>query len=75
MKTLNNENERYITQSCKGVFHMVNVNVNFQLDKSIHTRAKAYALEKDKTIKEVYTQWIVEGLERETGQTTLYDEK
>ena len=53
---------------------MTDINVNFQLDKSIHTRAKAYALEKDKTIKEVYTKWIIEGLERETGQTTLYDE-
>jgi len=50
------------------------INVNFQLDKSIHARAKEYALKKDKTIKEIYTKWIVEGLERETSQTSLYVE-
>ena len=53
---------------------MVNVRVNFEIDKSIHQRAKELAVKKEKTIREVYTQWIVEGLERETGQTTLYDE-
>ena len=53
---------------------MTNVRVNFDIEKSIHTRAKAHALEKEKTIKELYTKWIVEGLERETGQTSLYDE-
>ena len=53
---------------------MVNVRVNFDIDKSIHTRAKALALKKETTIRELYTQWINEGLERETIQTTLYDE-
>ena len=51
------------------------VRINFDLDKSIHTRAKEYALKKDETIKALYTKWIVEGLERETSQTSLYDEK
>ncbi len=49
--------------------------VNFMLDKAIHQRAKELAVKNNKTIKELYTQWISEGLERETGQTTLYDEK
>lgn len=53
---------------------MVDIRVNFDLDKSIHARAKAHALKKETTIKDLYTKWIVEGLERETGQTTLYDE-
>ena len=51
------------------------INVNFQLDKSIHIRAKAHALNKETTIKELYTKWIIDGLERETSQTSLYDEK
>ena len=54
---------------------MTDINVNFQLDKSIHARAKALALKKETTIKELYTQWIVEGLERETSQTSLDDLK
>ena len=54
---------------------MEKVRVNFDIDKSIHTRAKALALKKETTIKALYTQWINEGLERETSQTTLYDEK
>ena len=53
---------------------MTNVRVNFDIEKSIHTRAKAHALKKETTIKKLYTKWIVEGLERETGQTSLYDE-
>ena len=57
------------------VFEMDYINVNFQLDKSIHTRAKAHALKKESTIKELYTKWIIDGLERETSQTSLYDEK
>lgn len=51
------------------------IRVNFDLDKSIHKRAKEYALRKDTTIKELYSKWIKDGLERETGQATLYDEK
>lgn len=51
------------------------VRINFDLDKSIHMRAKEHALKKETTIKELYTKWIIEGLERETSQTTLYDEK
>ena len=54
---------------------MTDINVNFQLDKSIHTRAKELALKKGVTLKKLYTDWIVECLERETGQTSLYDEK
>ena len=54
---------------------MESVRINFELDKSIHRRAKEHALKKDKTIKALYTKWIVEGLERETSQTSLYDEK
>ena len=50
------------------------IRVNFDLDKSIHARAKELALKKDTTIKELYTKWINDGLERETSQTTLYDE-
>ena len=53
---------------------MTDINVNFQLDKSIHTRAKELALKKGVTLKKLYTDWIVECLERETGQTSLYDE-
>ena len=53
---------------------MTDVRVNFDIEKSIHTRAKAHALKKETTIKNLYTKWIVEGLERETGQTSLYDE-
>lgn len=51
------------------------INVNFQLDKSIHKRAKEHALRKELTIKELYTKWIIDGLERETHQTSLYDKK
>lgn len=53
---------------------MTDINVNFQLDKSIHARAKELALKKETTIKALYTQWIEDGLERETGQTTLYND-
>lgn len=53
---------------------MVDVRVNFNIDKSIHARAKELALKKETTIKALYTQWIEDGLERETSQTTLYDE-
>ena len=74
MKTLNNESEKNMTNHMR-CFEMDYINVNFQLDKSIHARAKELALKKDTTIKEIYTKWIVEGLERETGQKTLYDEK
>ena len=52
---------------------MSDVRINFNIDKSIHHRAKEYALKKDKTIKELYTKWISEGLERETNQTSLDD--
>ncbi len=75
MKTLNNENEKYIKHHLNGVFHMTDINVNFQLDKSIHTRAKELALKKGVTLKKLYTDWIIECLERETSQTSLYDKK
>lgn len=52
---------------------MPDINVNFQLDKSIHTRAKELALKKGVTLKKIYTDWIVECLERETSQTSLND--
>ena len=54
---------------------MDTVRINFELDKSIHKRAKEYALKEDETIKNLYTKWIIQGLERETGQKTLYDTK
>ena len=54
---------------------MESVRVNFDIDKSIHARAKALALKKETTIKALYTQWINEGLERETSQTSLDDLK
>ena len=44
---------------------MTDLNVNFKLDKSIHFEAKTLALKKETTIKELYTKWIMEGLERE----------
>ena len=54
---------------------MESVRVNFDIDTSIHARAKALALKKETTIKALYTQWINEGLERETSQTSLDDLK
>lgn len=52
---------------------MTDVRVNFNIEKSIHARAKELALKKETTIKALYTQWITEGLERETSQTSLND--
>ena len=56
-----------------GVNIMTELNVNFKLDKSIHYRAKELALKKEMTIKELYTKWIIDGLEKETKQTSLLD--
>lgn len=50
---------------------MVDLNVNFKLDKSIHNEAKALAIKKDMTIRELYTKWIMEGLRRDKNQTSL----
>lgn len=61
MITLYNDNDKYN--------FMVDLNVNFKLDKSIHQEAKSLAIKKDMTIRELYTKWIVEGLERENNQS------
>ena len=61
MITLYNEDDKYMI--------MTDLNVNFKLDKSIHQEAKALAVKKDMTIKELYTKWIVEGLKRESNQS------
>ena len=47
------------------------IRINFELDKDIHLQAKEIALKNEKTIKELYTQWIVDGIEKETNQTKI----
>ena len=43
--------------------------VNFDIDEDIHFQAKEIALKRKKTIKELYTKWILDGIEKETNQT------
>ena len=47
------------------------IRINFELDKDIHLQAKELALKKETTIKDLYTKWIVDGIEKETNQTRL----
>lgn len=50
---------------------MAKVRVDFNLDEDIKKRVKDFAYHNDTTATELYTKWIIEGLERETSQTRL----
>ena len=50
---------------------MAKVRVDFNLDEDIKKRVKDLAYQKDTTATELYTKWIMQGLERETSQTKL----
>ena len=50
---------------------MAKKQVSFNLEESIHLEAKKLALDKGKTVTELYTKWITDGLQKETSQTSL----
>lgn len=50
---------------------MKKARVDFLLDVGVKQRIKDLAYEKDTTATALYTKWIMEGLERETEQTSL----
>lgn len=50
---------------------MAKKQVSFNLEESIHFEAKKLALDKGKTVTELYTKWITDGLKKETSQTSL----
>lgn len=50
---------------------MAKKQVSFNLEESIHLEAKKLALEKGKTVTELYTKWIKKGLQSETNQTNF----
>ena len=43
--------------------------ISFNLDEDIHFKVKDIALKNRTTATEIYTNWIKEGLEKETKQT------
>lgn len=48
--------------------------VNFNLDEDIHIRVKHLALDKKTTATELFTKWILKGLEKEEKeQKKLHD--
>ena len=47
---------------------LVKKRVNFNLDEDIYFQVKQLALDKKTTATALYTKWIKEAIERETGQ-------
>ena len=52
-----------------GVRDMAMKKISFNLDEDIHFKVKEIALKNRTTATEIYTNWIKEGLEKETKQT------
>ena len=50
---------------------MVKKRVSFDIEEDIKLQVKQMALDKKTTATELYTKWIVEGIERETEQSRL----
>ena len=57
--------------SYSGVKDMAMKKVSFNLDEDIHFRVKEIALKNRTTVTEIYTKYIMEGIERETKQSRL----
>lgn len=50
---------------------MAKKQVCFNLEENLIKQVKQLALDKDTTATEIYTQWIINGLKKETSQTSL----
>ena len=45
--------------------------ITFLVEKSLKTRIQQLALDKETTITDLCVEWIIDGLEKETGQQQL----
>lgn len=45
--------------------------LTFNIEKSVKTRIQQLALDKETTITDLCVEWIIDGLEKETGQQQL----
>ena len=45
--------------------------LTFNIDKGTKTRIQQLALDKETTITDLCVEWIIDGLEKETGQQQL----
>lgn len=50
------------------LMQLVKKRVNFNLDEDVHLQVKQLALDKKTTATALYTKWILEAIEKETGQ-------
>jgi len=51
------------------LMQLVKKRVNFNLDEDVYLQVKQLALDKKTTATALYTKWIMEAIEKETGQT------
>ena len=54
-----------------GARDMAMKKISFNLDEDVHFKVKEIALKNRTTATEIYTNWIMEGLKKETEQSTL----
>ena len=73
MKTLNNEDEIYNNQSFIWSVSHARYKRKLSIRQEHSYQSKRTSFKKGVTLKKIYTDWIVECLERETSQTSLND--